>query len=114
MQPEVEEMYEPLNKKLEPLRQKWMKRFEPIFGPPPAKLPPLCEVNDTIPLIDPNARYSTHTPQCSASLFPLLREKAEHYVKAGWWKLAHGRNAIQLLSIPKAGAELKLRTIIDA
>ena len=37
----------------------------------------------------------------------------EHYVKAGWWKLAHGRNAIPLLSIPKAGAELKLRTVID-
>ena len=37
----------------------------------------------------------------------------EHYVKAGWWKLAHGQNAIPLLLIPKAGAELKLCTVID-
>ena len=107
-------MYERLNRKLEPLRQKWAKRFEPIFGPPPARLPPLREVNHSIPLIDPDARYSSRTPRCSAALFPLLREKTERYVKAGWWKLAHGRNAIPLLSIPKAGAELKLRTVIDA
>ena len=36
------------------------------------------------------------------------------YINAGWWTLSHGRNAIPLLCIPKAGAELKLRTVIDA
>jgi hypothetical protein len=111
---DVEEMYERLNQKLEPFRQKWVKRFEPMFGPPPARLPPLREVNHTIPLINPEAQYSTRTPRCSNPLFPLLREKTERYVKAGWWKLAHGRNAIPLLSIPKISAELKLRTVIDA
>ena len=71
MQPEVEEMYECLNKKLKPLQQKWMKWFEPIFGPPPAKLPPLHEVNHTILLIDPNARYSTCTPQSQRGMRPI-------------------------------------------
>ena len=107
-------MFNQLNAKLEPLRQKWVKRFEPIFGPPPARLPPMREVNHTIPLINPDAKYSTRPPRCSSAMFPLLREKTERYVKAGWWTPAHGQNAAPLLAIPKAGAELKLRTVIDA
>ena len=107
-------MYDKLEAELAPLRKKWYKRFEPIFGPPPAKLPPLREVNHTIPLINPDAQYSSRPSRCSAALFPLLREKTERYVKAGWWKPAHGKNAAPLLAIPKAGAELKLRTVIDA
>ena len=106
--------YDKLNEELEPLRQKWIEEFSTMFGPPPAELPPLREVNHTIPLIDPNAQYSSRPPRCARSLFPLLREKTERYVKAGWWKPAHGKNAIPLLCIPKAGAELKLRTVIDA
>jgi hypothetical protein len=100
--------------KLEPLRQKWIKHFEPMFGPPSARLPPLQEVNHTIPLINPNGRYATRTPRCSNTLFPQLREKTERYVKAGWWEPAHGQNASPLLAIPKICAELKLRTVIDA
>jgi hypothetical protein len=38
----------------------------------------------------------------------------ERYVKAGWWKPAHGQNASPLLAIPKICAELKLPTVIDA
>ena len=64
-------------------------------------------------LINPDARYSVRPPQCSAVLFPLLREKMQRYINAGWWTLSHGRNAILLLCIPKAGAELKLHTVVD-
>jgi hypothetical protein len=35
-------------------------------------------------------------------------------VNAGWWKPAHGKNALPLLAIPKICAELVLRTVIDA
>jgi hypothetical protein len=110
---EVEEMYEHLNTKLEPLRQKWIKHFEPMFGPPPVRLPPVREVNHMIPLIDPNARYTTQTLCCSNALFPQLQEKMEQYVKVGWWEPAHGQNTSPLLAIPKICAELKLRTVID-
>ena len=98
---ELELSFEKLNKKLEPLRQKWMKWFEPLFGPSPARLPPLWEVNHTIPLINLEAQYSMRTPHCSSALFPLLQEKTECYSKAGWWVSAHGRNAVPLLSIPR-------------
>jgi len=54
------------------------------------------------------------TPRCSTALFLLLREKTDRYVKSGWWEPAHGQNAIPILCIPKAGKELKLRTVIDA
>jgi hypothetical protein len=85
-----------------------------MFGPPPVRLPSLWEVNHTILLIDPDARYSTSTPHCSNALFPQLREKTECYIKAGWWKLAHSQNASPLLAIPKICVELKLHTVIDA
>jgi len=85
-----------------------------MFEPPPTRLPPLHEVNHTIPLINLDAHYSTRTPRCSTALFPLLREKTDRYVKSGWWEPAHGQNAIPILCIPKAGKELKLCTVIDA
>jgi len=107
-------LYNTLNNELQPLREKWIKKFMPIFGPPPPELPPLREVNHTIPLIDNNAQYKTRPPKCSTALFPLLREKTERYVKAGWWVATHGRNALPLLAIPKISDELKLRTVIDA
>lgn len=112
--PPQKETYEELDARLEPLRRKWKEKYTKLFGPPPAEVPPLREINHTIPLIDPNKQYANRPPKCAAALFPLLKEKTERYLKASWWKLAHGRNAIPLLCIPKSGAELKLRTVIDA
>jgi hypothetical protein len=91
-----------------------MEKFAPLYGPPPPRLPPLRAVNHTIPLIDPNVQYLSRPPRCSAVLFPQLHEKTQHYVDAGWWEHAHGKNALPLLAIPKISAELKLRTVIDA
>jgi hypothetical protein len=48
------------------------------------------------------------------TLFPQLHEETQHYVDAGWWEHAHGKNTLPLLAIPKISAELKLRTVIDA
>ena len=110
---ELASSFEKLNKKLEPLQQKWMKWFKPLFGTSPARLPPLWEVNHTIPLINPEAQYLMQTPRCSSALFLLLQEKTECYIKAGWWVSAHSQNTVPPLSIPKAGKELKLQTIID-
>jgi len=106
--------FEELSAQVEPLRQKWIDKFAPLYGPPPLRLPPLRAVNHTIPLVNPDVPYSSRPPRCSAALFPLLREKTQHYVQAGWWEPAHGKNAAPLLAIPKTGAELKLRTVIDA
>ena len=106
--------FEKTNKEFELRCQEWLKKFARTFGPPPPDLLPLHEVNHYIMLINPDTRYSVRPPRCSAALFPLLCEKTQRYINAGWWTLSHGRNAIPLLCIPKAGAELKLRTVIDA
>ena len=67
-QPRSKEMPQMLNdmeinftefdKELEPLHQKWIKRFECIYGPPPQGLPPLRVVNHTIQLINPDTQTS--------------------------------------------------------
>jgi hypothetical protein len=59
---EVQSEYEKLNRKLEPLHQKWIKKFACVFGPPPPELPPLRAVNHEIPLINPDAKYSSRPP----------------------------------------------------
>ena len=110
----AEETHEEIDASLEPLRQKWKKKFAKLYGPPPPRLPPIREVNHTIQLIDLDKKYTTRPPKCSAAHFPLLREKMQRYLAVGWWKLANGRNALPLLAIPKAGAELNLQTVIDA
>ena len=101
-------MIEEIDTSLKPLRQKWKKKFAELYGPPPPRLPPIHEVYHTIQLINPNKKYATRPPKCSAALFPLLQEKMQCYLTAGWWK-----NPIPILSILKAGVELKLRTVID-
>src|SRR5271154_1743395 len=106
--------FEELSAQVKPLRQKWIDKFAPLYGPPPPRLPPLRAVNHTILLVNPDVPYSSRPPRCSAALFPLLREKTQHYVQAGWWEPAHGKNAAPLLAIPKTGAELKLCTVINA
>ena len=105
-----------LNAKLEPLCQKWLKEFACICGPPPSKLPPLWAVNHTIQLINSDAQYSLRPPQCSVVVFPLLCEKTQCYIQAGWWKPTHGKNAVPLLTIPKISAlqEWNANTVIDS
>lgn len=106
--------FDELEAEVAPLREKWIRIYSEMYGPPPPELPPLREVNHTIPLINPDVQYSSRPPKCAAALFPLLREKTERYLNAGWWERAHGKNAVPLLSIPKISKELKLRTVIDA
>ena len=81
-----------LDAKLEPLHQKWLKKFTCIYGPLPSKLPPLQAINHTIQLINPDAQYSSRPPRCSVALLPLLCEKTQCYIQAGWWKPTHGKN----------------------
>jgi hypothetical protein len=110
----VKPTFEELNAELEPFRQKWIKEFSSMYGPPPPRLLPLRAVNHTIPLINPDVQYSSRPPRCLVALFPQLREKTQQYVNAGWWEPAHGKNALPLLAIPKICVELILCTVIDA
>src|ERR1700710_1501827 len=49
-------------------------------------LPPLREINHTIPLIDENQVYSWRQSRCPEALRPLWREKREDYIRTGRWE----------------------------
>src|SRR5271169_2900773 len=76
-------LFEKLNAELKPRRQKWIKEFRPTFGPPPPGLPPLREVNHSIPLINPDMWYSSRMPKCSARKLTVISTRA-----GGSWLMA--------------------------
>ena len=96
------------------LREKWIKRFEIVYGPPfndLMHLPPMREVNHHIPLIDPNKKIKGRTPKCPDALQEQLRNKINAYVAAGIWVPCATADAVPLLCIPKKTG--LLRTVID-
>src|SRR6266849_3889931 len=93
---EAEINFAKFDNELEPLCQKWIKKFECTYGPPPPGLPPLRAVNHTIQLINPDAQCTPRPPRCSAALFPLLREKTQRYLQAVWSVPAHRNTALAL------------------
>ena len=79
-------------------------------------LPPLREVNHTIPLIDPKKVYRFHRSKCPEAFHEQWRAKKNAYLETGRWRTATGHNAILLLMIPKVSAKDDkpvLRTVFD-
>ncbi|KAJ7217497.1 hypothetical protein B0H12DRAFT_1032092, partial [Mycena haematopus] len=83
------------------LRARWYEHCADLMGPIPLELPPFREVNHELKLIDDNAKYNYHMPRCPEALRPLLREKIQQYVSAGWWEMRPAAQAAPLLCIPK-------------
>ena len=75
------------------------------------ELPPLCDVNHRIPLVDKGKQYSYHLPRCPDSLKLQLAEKIQLYMSAKWWIMASVPQAAPMLCIPKKTG--KLRTVIN-
>ena len=67
------------------LRTDWAKAISDIACPIPEKLPPFCDINHEINLIDGNKAYRYHHPHCPDHFIPELVEKIDRYVRAGWW-----------------------------
>ena len=93
------------------LRTRWLNEISDITGPIPLELPPFCEINHNIPLIDSTLPIKHRYSKCPDSLRPLLMEKIEHYVTAGWWEEKNVPHASLLLCIPKKDG--RLRTVVD-
>src|SRR5258706_480262 len=93
------------------LRDRWLEEIRDITGPIPLTLPPFCEVNHCIPLIDPTKQIKHRYSKCLDSLCPQLMDKIEHYIAAGWWEEKNVPQASPLLCIPKKDG--RLRTVVD-
>src|SRR5713226_1551070 len=57
------------------LRSKWMEHASDILSGAPTGLPPLCEVNHKIPLIDDTKQHKHYLPCCPNSLKLQLIDK---------------------------------------
>jgi hypothetical protein len=93
------------------LRALILAEFAEILTEPPPHLPPLRDINHTIPLYDDNKRYNYHPPRCAEALQPQLRAKIARYTEAGWWVPVASESAPPMLCIPKKDGTL--RTVVD-
>lgn len=73
-------------KKREELREKWFKKTEDLWGPRELELPPMREINHSIPLIDETKVLHSRTPKCPEAYRPALLDKINRYTAAGLWK----------------------------
>jgi hypothetical protein len=93
------------------LCKKWVESAVDILTGAPPHLPPLCEVNHKIPLINGNKQYNYHLPCCPDSMKTQLIDKIQCYKNTGWWEETNVSQAAPMLCVPKKSG--KLRTVID-
>jgi hypothetical protein len=71
-------------------------------GSPPPKLPPLQEVNHSIPLIDETKVYSYYLPKCADAYKEEFHKKVAQYVENSWWEVKAALQVAPMLCIPKS------------
>ena len=77
-------------------------------------LPPLRDINHTIPLIDVDKTYAWRPSRCPEVFREQWAEKRDAYIKTGRWIITSARNTVPMLLIPKPGTKPPLlRTVVD-
>jgi len=95
-------------------REYLLKMAKPLCTPAGATiLPPLREINHTIPLVDENKVYTWRPSRCPEALRPAWIEKKNVYLRSGRWKMTTTRNTCPMLLIPKVGSPTRLRVVVD-
>jgi hypothetical protein len=106
-----------LEDKMEKLRKQLRKEADDLCpDTPKTALPPIRDVNHTIPLIEPTKVYRFRPSKCPEAFRDQWRTKKNAYLETGRWRTATGHNAIPLLMIPKVsttGDRPGLRTVFD-
>ena len=93
------------------LRARLLHEFSDMLSGVLEVLPPLCEVNHKITLIDKNRKYNYYLPRCPDRLKTQLSDKLGCYTCAQWWVRTNAHQAAPMLCIPKKNG--MLRTIVD-
>ena len=94
------------------LRQRWQEKCTDLFTVP-LQLPPFCEVNHEIKLVDESKRFNYRAPKCPDILKGQLIDKIDRYIRAGWWRPATAPQAVPMICTFKITEEPKLRTVFD-
>src|SRR6266481_6695838 len=97
--------------RLSGLREQWLPKISDLIGGILPRLPPLCEINHHINLIDPGKRITYHLPKFPDALKAELANKVSWYTDVGWWVLAMAQQAVSMVCVPKKSA--RLRTVFD-
>jgi Reverse transcriptase (RNA-dependent DNA polymerase) len=88
------------------LREEWMIKVTDLVSGIPLELPPLCEVNQEINLVDPMKRTRYQLPKCPEHFREDLSAKIERYTTAEWWVPAVAHQAVPMLCVPKKNGTL--------
>ena len=78
-------------------------------------LPPLWDINHTIPLIDKKKKYSWRPSKCPEAFHGQGVEKRDAYLKMGRWEVTSAGNTVPMLLIPKPHTSnpVQLWTVVD-
>ena len=78
-------------------------------------LPPLRDINHTIPLIDEAKTYPWRPSKCPEAFREQWAEKRDAYLKTGRWEVTSAGNTVPMLLIPKPNTSnpVQLRTVVD-
>ncbi|PIL27303.1 transcription factor [Ganoderma sinense ZZ0214-1] len=81
-------------------------------------LPPLREINHTIPLKDPSKVYTWRGSRCPDAHLASWIEKRDAYLKSGRWRMTNARNTAPMLLLTKPGTGVngvppRLRVVCD-
>ena len=88
-----------------------MDRITDLVSGVPPKVPPFCQINHKINLVDPDKQINYRLPKCPDTLKEELAEKISQYTSAGWWVPAMVCQAIPMLCVLKKNG--KLQTVFD-
>jgi Reverse transcriptase (RNA-dependent DNA polymerase) len=91
--------------------EEWMEKVTDLVSGIPLELPPLCEVNHEINLVDPTKRIRYLLPKCPEHFHEDLSAKIERYTTTEWWVPAVVHQAVRMLCIPKKNGTL--HTVFD-
>ena len=79
------------------------------------ELPPLRDINHTIPLIDESKTYPWRPSRCPEAFREQWAEKRDAYLKSGRWEVTPSGNTVPMLLIPKPHTSnpVLLRCVVD-
>ena len=79
------------------------------------ELPPLRDINHTIPLIDESKTYPWRPSKCPEAFREQWAEKRDAYLKSGRWEITSSGNTVPMMLIPKPNTSnpVQLRCVVD-
>jgi hypothetical protein len=106
----------PEEQQIEAVREELRRYAEPLCKEMvDTGLPPMRDINHTIPLIDESKTYPWRPSKCPEAFLEQWAEKRNAYLKTRRWEITSAGNTVPMLLIPKPNTSnpVQLRTVVD-